>query len=70
MAEFVDQYAKQQAVIATVGPMFADLQQWYPVWSKLSDAKKLEWIRDNKSPLLSASVGVFIALLPFFESLK
>lgn len=70
MAEFYDQNALREQVIAALAPMIPEMEKWRDVWSRLPDEKKIDWLIEGKSIFMSAAGGLFIYLLPFFDSLS
>ncbi|MDY0208364.1 MAG: hypothetical protein RBR82_17340 [Pseudomonas sp.] len=70
MAEFTNQTALREQVIMALAPMIPEMEKWREVWSKLDDQKKIDWLIEGKSMFLSAAGGLFMYLLPFFDSLS
>jgi len=69
VAEFINQTELRNQIILSLAPMIPELEKWREVWSKLDDQKKIDWLIEGKSMFVSAAGGIFIYLLPFFESL-
>lgn len=69
MPVFTNQTELRQQVIDNVSQFMPELEEWRETWGKISDDKKIEWLVDGRSSFLSAAAGVFIYLLPFFQSL-
>jgi len=70
MAEFTNQTALREQVIMALAPMISEMEKWREVWGRLDDQKKIDWLIEGKSMFLSAASGLFIYLLPFFDSLS
>ena len=66
---FTDQQTVYNNVVPQLTPLMAEMNKWKPVWEKLPEKKKLEWLNEHKSPLISAAIGLYIYLAPFFEDL-
>lgn len=69
MAEFTDQNALREQIILALAPMIPEMEKWRLVWERLDDQKKIDWLIEGKSMFMSAAGGLFIYLLPFFDSL-
>ena len=69
MAEFTNQTALREQVIAALAPMIPEMEKWRATWDKLDDQKKIDWLIEGKSMFMSAAGGLFMYLLPFFDSL-
>ncbi len=70
MAEFTNQTALREQIIIALAPMIPEMEKWRATWEKLDDQKKIDWLIEGKSMFMSASGGIFIYLLPFFDSLS
>ena len=70
MAEFTNQLELREQVIMALAPMIPEMEKWRATWDKLDDQKKIDWLIEGKSMFLSAAGGLFIYLLPFFDSLS
>jgi len=70
MTEFTNQTALREQVIMALAPMIPEMEKWRATWDKLDDQKKIDWLIEGKSMFLSAAGGLFIYLLPFFDSLS
>lgn len=69
MAEFTNQTALREQVIQALAPMIPEMEKWREAWGRLDDQKKIDWLIEGKSMFVSAAGGLFIYLLPFFETL-
>lgn len=69
MAEFTNQSELRMQVIQALAPIIPEMEKWREVWSRLDDQKKIDWLIEGKSMFVSAAGGIFIYLLPFFETL-
>lgn len=70
MIEFTGQVELRQQLIDSLNPMIPELEKWRDVWvNQLPDDKKIDWLIEGKSLFMSAAGGIFIYLLPYFESL-
>jgi len=70
VAEFTNQTALREQVITSLAPMIPEMEKWRETWGKLDDQKKIDWLIEGKSMFMSAAGGLFIYLLPFFDSLS
>lgn len=70
MAEFTDQNALREQIILALAPMIPEMEKWRSVWDRIDDQKKIDWLIEGNSMFLSAASGIFIYLLPFFDSLS
>ena len=70
MAEFNNQVELREQIILALAPMIPEMEKWRSVWEKLDDQKKIDWLIEGKSMFMSAAGGLFIYLLPFFDSLS
>ena len=69
MPEFTGQEALREQIILALAPMIPEMEKWRSVWGRLDDQKKTDWLIEGKSMFMSAAGGLFIYLLPFFDSL-
>ncbi len=69
MVEFTGHATLRENIIAALAPMIPELISFKPIWDKISDQKKIDWLIDGKSMFISAAGGLYIYLRPFFKSL-
>lgn len=69
MAEFTNQTTLREQIISALSPLIPAIEEWRPVWPRISDQKKIDFLCEGKSMFLSAAAGVYIYLRPFFKSL-
>lgn len=69
MPEFTNQAELRLQVIQSLAPMIPEMEKWREVWGRLDDQKKIDWLVEGKSLFMSAAGGIFIYLLPFFDTL-
>jgi hypothetical protein len=69
MAEFTNQAELRMQVIQALAPMIPEMEKWRSAWEKLDDQKKIDWLIEGKSMFMSAAGGLFIYLLPYFDTL-
>ena len=70
MAEFTNQLELREQVIMALAPMITEMEKWREVWGRLDDQKKIDWLIEGKSMFMSAAGGLYMYLLPFFDSLS
>ena len=70
MTEFTDQNALREQIILALAPMIPEMEKWHSVWERLDDQKKIDWLIEGKSMFMSAAGGLYMYLLPFFDSLS
>ena len=69
MPEFTNQAELRLQIIQALAPMIPEMEKWRDVWSRLDDQKKIDWLVEGKSMFMSSAGGLFIYLLPFFDTL-
>ena len=69
MAEFENQTALREQIIQALAPIIPEIEKWRPVWPRISDQKKIDFLCEGKSMFLSAAAGLYIYLRPFFKQL-
>ena len=67
--EFTGQADLKESIISNLAPMMTELDAWKETWGKIPTNRKKVWLVEGKSLFLSAAFGIFIYLLPFFDSL-
>ena len=70
MAEFNNQVELREQIILALAPMIPEMEKWRSVWERLDDQKKIDWLIEGKSMFMSAAGGLYMYLLPFFDSLS